>query len=112
MWLEQKVAGRMDLPMKWTHAEFIKQLVYDLIFPKQTLAHRVALQMTTDDDDGDSSVAQSVSLFGIDSTHRDDCQTYIFTNQAGINEYLNKNPGVKITKNGMEGGQFARCLDS
>ena len=102
----------MDLPMKWTHAEFIKQLVYDLIFPKQTLAHRAALQMTTDDDDGDSSVAQSLSSFGLGSTQRDERQMYTFTDQAGIDEYLNKYPGVKIMKSGMEGGQFARCLDS
>ena len=111
MWLEQKAAGRTDLPAKWTHAEFIEQLVYDLIFPKQTLAHRVALQKANDDDEGDSSVAQSLSSFGLGSTHRDDCRTYCFTDQAGIDEYLNKYPGTKITKSGMDGGQFARCLD-
>jgi hypothetical protein len=73
MWLEQKAAGRTDLPVKWTHAEFIEQLVYDLIFPEQTLAHRVALQKATDDDEGDYGVAQSLSSFGLGSTHRDDC---------------------------------------
>jgi hypothetical protein len=73
MWLEQKAAGRTDLPVKWTHAEFIEQLVYDLIFPKQTSAHRVALQKATDDDEGDSSVAESLSSFGLGSTHGDGC---------------------------------------
>ncbi len=99
------------MPVKWTHAEFIEQLVYDLIFPKQTSAHRVALQKATDDDEGDSSVAQSLSSFGLGSTHRDGCQEYTFTDQAGIDEYLNKYPGTKITKSGMDGGQFARRMD-
>ena len=63
MWNEQKATGRTDLLVKWTHAEFIEQLVYDLIFPQQTLAHRESLKMTTDDDE-DSSVAASLSSFG------------------------------------------------
>ena len=43
MWDEEKAKGRRDLPEKWSHAEFIEQLVYDLIFPEQTVVHREAL---------------------------------------------------------------------
>ena len=40
MWDEDKKKGRTDLPKKWSHAEFLEQLVYDMIFPQQTILHR------------------------------------------------------------------------
>ena len=36
---EQKKEKRPGLPQKWSHAEFLEQLVYDFIFPRQTKKH-------------------------------------------------------------------------
>ncbi len=39
MWEEENKRGSMDLPMKWSHGEFIEQLVYYMVFPQQTEIH-------------------------------------------------------------------------
>ena len=43
MWDKEKEKGRADLLAKWTHVEFIEQLVYDFIFPAQTFVHQELL---------------------------------------------------------------------
>jgi hypothetical protein len=62
MWDEEKKKGRTDLPGKWSHAEFVEQLVYDLIFPEQTMAHR-ALLHNIDDEHYSIKSRQSLSSF-------------------------------------------------
>jgi len=49
MWDKEKATVRMDLPEKWSHAEFIEQLLYDLIFPERTVVHWEALREEEDD---------------------------------------------------------------
>jgi hypothetical protein len=113
MWLEQKATGRTDLPTKWTHAEFIEQLVYDLIFPDQTMAHRALLKETAKDDGEDngeasSTVSLSLSSFGGALKFR---RQWDLSCQTGIDEYLASNHGTKLTKGNMAGSGFARRFD-
>ena len=83
--------------------------MYDLIFPQQTLANRESLKAATDDD-SESSVAPSLSSFGLGTLDRDN-EMINFKCQTEINEFLDNNPGTKITKKGMEGNRFERRLD-
>ena len=63
MWQEEKKKRTtVDLPPKWTHAEFLEQLVYDLIFPHQTILHRESLRNKNGDDS-----FQFLSSFGSSS---------------------------------------------
>jgi hypothetical protein len=35
MWEKEKEKKNPDLPLKWSHAEFVEQLIYDFIFPNK-----------------------------------------------------------------------------
>ena len=45
---EQKKEKRSGLPPKWTHAQFLEELVYDFIFPGQVRKHDDLLEGTDD----------------------------------------------------------------
>ncbi len=75
MWQVEKEKERVDLPPKWTHAEFLEQLVYDMVFLQQTIFHWNLLR-----DDDDSS--QLLSLFGgLSSFQGEDNREWDFSNQ-------------------------------
>ena len=52
---DEKKEGRINLPAKWTHAEFLEELVYDLLIPEQSKKH-VDLLRRMEDNDMASSV--------------------------------------------------------
>jgi hypothetical protein len=107
MWDEEKEKGREDLPAKWTHAEFIEQLVYDLIFPAQTLAHREFLR-----ENDDESSNRSLSSFGGSSLQEDNDREWDLSDSTGIKTFLEEKASTKITKrNLLEGSVHARRLD-
>lgn len=99
MWDEDKKKGRTDLPKKWSHAEFLEQLVYDMIFPKQTILHRDML-LRNDDESSLSSFGGSGSL------QEEDNREWDFTTQNGIDEFLDKETGKPVNSN-----KFARRFD-
>ncbi len=39
MYEDEKKEGHIKLPAKWTHAEFLEELVYDLLIPEQSKKH-------------------------------------------------------------------------
>ena len=86
MWDEERAKGRMDLPAKWTAGEFIEQLVYDMMFPNQTLLHRRMLQR--DEDLDESSIeGRSLSLFGSSGLQPKDDREWDFSCKKGINDF-------------------------
>jgi hypothetical protein len=107
---EQKKEKRPGLPSKWTHAQFLEELVYDFILPGQVRKHVDVLE-DTDDASLASSIrkSRSFSLFGSQasgSTNEHDlsCAT-------GIKEFLEKCKTHYITKDRMERNFFTRRLD-
>ena len=110
MWDEEKAKGRMDLPAKWTAGEFIEQLAYDMMFPGQTLLHRQLLQSGGEEMD-DSSGGRSLSLFGSLDLQPEDAMEWDFSSMMGIAQFLEENPGQKITVGNMKGSYHAHCLN-
>jgi hypothetical protein len=109
MWDEEKVKGKGDLPEKWSHDKFIKQLVYDLIFPEQTVVHREALLREEEDD---LSVSRrSLSSFGGSSLQEEEEREWDFSCNRGINKFLTRDKGRRITKEKMNGSHFLRHFD-
>ena len=49
--------GRVGLPWKWTHAEFLQELVFDLLLPEQSKKHVSFIERNPDD-----TMASSVAL--------------------------------------------------
>ena len=41
---ENKEKEKWDQAVRWSHAEFIEQLIYNFIFPQQTVLHLDALR--------------------------------------------------------------------
>jgi hypothetical protein len=111
MWDEEKKKGRMDLPAKWTAGEFIEQLVYDMMFPNQTLLHRRMLQR--DEDLDESSIeGRSLSSFGSSTgLQPEDDREWDFSCKQGINEFLKENRGKNITSGNMKGTYHSRRND-
>jgi hypothetical protein len=91
MWQEEKENKRVDLPPKWTHAKFLEQLVYDMVFPQQTILHWNSLR-----DDDDSSRLLS-SFGGLSSFQEDEDREWDFSNQRGIDIFLENKRQTKIT---------------
>ena len=88
MWEEENKKGRMDLPMKWMHGEFIEQLVYeDMMFPRQMEIHRDLLLHDKDDDDETASINKSLSSFGSSNLQAEDEREWNFSCQEGINTF-------------------------
>jgi len=99
MWEEETNKERMDLPVKWMHGEFIKQLVvYDMMFPWQTKLH-------DKNDDGMASIDESSHLQAKDDREWD------FSCQEGINTFLKINGGRKVTTGGMNGAYISHQFD-
>ena len=108
MWDVEKEKGRADLPAKWLHVEFIKQLVYDFIFPAQTSAHRELLQ----EFDDDKSSNRSLSSFGGSYLQEDDStREWDLSDSTGIKHFLEEKAATKITKKSLEGTLHSRRLD-
>ena len=60
MWDNEKKENKekWDQLVRWMHAKFIKQLIYDFIFPQQTVLHQDALR------EGDSDSLRSLCAGG------------------------------------------------
>lgn len=108
MWdKENKEKEKQDQAVRWSHAEFIEQLIYDFIFPQQTVLHRDALR----EDDGDS--LRSLSSFGgSTSLQEEDERKWDFSCESGIKEFLENKSAKKITKANIgDGSVFGRRFD-
>ncbi len=96
MWDEENKKGRADLLGKWSHVEFVEELVYDLIFPEQPMrGSRRSL----------SSFSSSNNLQEEDNLEWD------FSNQHGIDTFLKNKKESKITTGNLQDSLFSCCLD-
>ncbi len=84
MWEEENKKGRMDLPKKWTHGEFIEQLVYEMMLPQQTEIHRDLLLCDKEGDDA-TSLNRSLSLLTGCFPATSCVPKDVFTHNIGIN---------------------------
>ena len=107
---EQKKEKRPGLHTKWTHAQFLEELVYDFILPGHVRKHVDVLE-----DTDDASLALSIrksssfSLYGSQasgSTNKHD-----LTCATGVKKFLEKCKTHYITKDRMERNFFTWRLD-
>jgi hypothetical protein len=101
MWQEEKDKGRVDFPPMWSHAEFLEQLVYDMIFPTYTILHQNSLQ------DNDNSSQLLSSFGGSDLYDRE----WDFSCQSGIDDFLENKNVTKIMVGNINGNVFAHHFD-
>ena len=111
MWEEENKKGKMDLPVKWMHGEFIEQLVYDMIFPRQTEVHRDLLLRDKDDDDETAIIDKSLLSCGSSNLQAEDDREWDFSCQEGINTFLKNNGERKVTTGGMNGAYISHLFD-
>jgi len=101
---EEEVAKKTPgLPKKWTHAQFLEELVYDFIFPKRSV----------NDMDGKSTNATSIrsfSSFGQGPGDEDNGE-YDLTSSWGRKTYLEEVPILRITRRAIKDGHFGHHLD-
>ena len=100
----KKTAG---LPKRGTHAKFLKELVYDFIFPGR-LKNVVA---DIDSSSNTSSHALSIHSFSLFGQGDNEKGVYDLTSSYLREWYLTALPMVRITKGAMAGGYFCRRLD-
>jgi hypothetical protein len=94
---EQQGTSRVGMPKKWTHLEFMMQLVFDLIFPGQTAVH---MSMIGTDNRSISSTKSLSSFTSVDEAQLEeeidlDCDT-------GRKSYLESTQPTAMTRKGMD----------
>jgi hypothetical protein len=108
---KQKALKIPGLPPKWTHAEFLEELVYDFLLLGQMRRHVDVLRRMDD-----SSLAWSVwttlsfSLYGSQPGQSTDVEDD-FSCPSGVETYLKHNKVHHITKERLETNFFNRRLD-
>ena len=110
MWDEERAKGKMDLLAKWSAGEFIEQLAYDMMYLAQTLVHQQLLRREEELDDS-SIEGNSLSSFGSLDLQPEDAREWDFSCMLGIAQFLEENPGQKITVGNMKGSYHAHCLN-
>ena len=110
LWDEQKKEKKPGLPPKWTHSQFLEELVYDFLLPGNVRKHIDVLEGTDD-----ASLALSVrksrsfSLNGSQSSRTTD--EHDLTCPTGVKEFLGETKPYSITKDRMETNFFSQRLD-
>jgi len=100
---EEEVAKKMpNLPPKWTHAQFLEELVYDFVFPGRSRTKSSADTAST------RSSARSFSMSYRDGDGED---VYDLRSSGGRKDYCRNIKPKKITKMALEEGKFSHHLD-
>jgi len=109
---EKRKKGR-GLPPKWTHCEFLVELVYDFMFPSSARFH-VEQLMEMDDNSFKlrARTSRSFSAFGCASVSvSGDDDSWDLTTQSGKMEYLEEIKQSRLNKSRLESGYFACRFD-
>ena len=103
--------GRVGLPRKWTHAEFLQELVFDLLLPEQSKKH-VSFIERNPDDTTPLSVALS-RMNSLSATASEVAERYDadLSCESGRRTYLQQRSPSYITKDRMTTGYFKDRLD-
>ena len=112
MYERQKKSSHGNLPPKWSHLEFLEQLVYDLLSPRACGDHVTTLR-SMDDGNYHASVrsTKTLSVFSGHNSRLYDHEEWDFTCDSGIQSYNEKVRVDRITKNRLETGFFYRRFD-
>ncbi len=101
---DKEVAKKMpNLPPKWTHAQFLEELVYDFVFPGRSRTKSSA--------DTALMGLSSVRLFSVSYRDGDGEDVYDLRSSGGQKDYCRNINPKKITKKALEGGKFSHCLN-
>ena len=101
---DEEVAKKTpNLPPKWTHARFLEELVYDLVFPGRTAGTKSSADT--------ASTGSSVRLFSVSYRDGDGEEVYDLRSSGGRKDYCENIKPKRITKKALEGGKFSQRLD-
>ena len=98
------------MPPKWTHREFLEELVNDLIWPERTQAH-VQLLTEMDDASYESEVNSVKFLSAFGKLTCTDLEQYDFVSLSGQAAYLADMTPTSVTTKRLEKSYFIRRLD-
>jgi hypothetical protein len=110
---DEKKEGRINLPAKWTHAEFLEELVSDLLIPEQSKKH-VDLLRQMEDNNLASSVNLTCSFRTLSDAAASVSDEYEETDlscRSGMRAYLKKKKTTYITRDRMDASFFKNRLD-
>ena len=105
---EEKKLHTQGLPPKWSHMQFLEELVYDLLLPGQTRRH-VDVLRGVDDSSLAASARSTRSLSSMTGGPTE--IEHDFSCPSGVETYLNNNKVHHITKGRMDTNFFNRRLD-
>ena len=111
MYEEEK--GNGGLPPKWSHMDFMVELVYDMIFPEQTKAHVEMMKDMASSQSFASAISSARSLSSFNSFLGEDNNVggWDFTCESGILGYLKEVKQSSMNKARVEGNFFVRRFD-
>ncbi len=95
------------LPKRWSHAKFLEELVYDLIFSGRS-TNRVANKESMSNT---STHALSICLFALFGQEENEEGVFDLTSNYGKECYFAALLTVRITKGALTGGYFCQMLD-
>ena len=104
MYDEEEAKKMPGLPPRWTHARFMEELLYDIIFPgrsKNTVS--IDAESVSNSATEESSI-RSFSVLGQQDNGEDNEGVYDLTSSIGREKYLQAVPTVRITRRSLEGG--------
>jgi hypothetical protein len=101
MYAEEKAKKKGKMPRKWTHAQFLEELAYDMIFPEATGKHVSLIQ-----EKNDASLALSANLTRTSSVYGKNKPPgkVDLTDSKKVNKYLDEVRPTKMTKEKLESG--------
>ena len=102
MYEEEAAKKKEGLPKKWTHLEFLTELVYDFIWPGEEV------QDTGIEEEGDVS-SRTRSATSATTIRR---YTYNLETDKGVQQYFENNKAVSITASRMQSNFFAIRFDN
>jgi hypothetical protein len=99
-----------ELPPRWSHARFLEELVYHLIFPRRS---KTKVSVDTDSTSNTSTLAPSICSFSVFGQQQNVNGEGLYDLRSSIcrSEYLNTVPTIRMTKGAFEGNYFRHCLD-
>ena len=87
MHAEEEKKGTEGLPPKFSHLEFLVELVHDFIYPEQTKFHVEQLREMYDSP-FTAMVRTTRSLYSFRNANNTQCDDWDFSCESGITDYL------------------------
>jgi len=113
MYDEEAKKKRGGMPPKWSHRDFMVELVFDMMYPEQTKAHVEMMTSMVKDTSFHSSVrsVRSFSSFSGTGREEEDEDAFDFTCESGIADYLKRVKQTTVNESRLRTNFFPRRLD-